>query len=251
MGKKYSAVVERRVDIVKDTAINGYVDQVAPRVAHNSDVEIPITVGIIRRNDAGAFTLIGGHLYVTTGLLLKPHSEGELASVLARGIAHTATYAVARLLTRGTLLQLADNPTSVPAIGTDGLTYAPGVYDIGSIFGSLKFRRQFELEAHYFGIQYVYKSGYDTDCFLIAVQSLSQPDPSKPRVNVFDPFPPLANRMKMLQQEKDDILPQAPGAIVSTSEFEEFIGRLREIAPPHTPAESARPKLVRHDSFRE
>ena len=248
LGKKYAAIVEQRVDILKDTAINDYVDRVAQRVAHNSDVEIPITVRIIRRNDASAFTVVGGHLYLTTGLLLKLHSEGELASVLARGIAHTATHTVARLLSRASLLQAA----SIPMFGIDSLPPASGPNDFMPMFGLLKFQRDFELEADYFGIQYVYTSGCDADCFLSAVQSLWQRDPGKTVATAFDTFPPLGERLKMLRQEIDDILPKVPLATVSTPEFDEFIGKLRQLPPADSaPAEDARPKLVRHDSSRE
>jgi hypothetical protein len=57
--------------------------------------------------------------------------------------------------------------------------------------------------------------------------------------------------LKKLPQEIDDILPSQTG-VVSNSEFDEFIGRLREIAPPQTAAEKdALPKLIRHDSSSE
>lgn len=242
LGEKYAAAVEQRVDIVKDAGINAYVGQVAQRVARNSDADMPITVRVIRQNDVGAFTLFGGHLYLTTGLLLKLQSEGELASLLARGIAHTALHSVARLQTRAALQRVA----SIPVVEIGGWPNANAAYDMASTFGLLKFQRDFELEADYFGIQYVYKSGYDTDCFLSAVQKGWQPDPGTSLSRAFSPFP--ADRVKMLRQEIDDILPILPRTVVSTSEFDEFIGHLRQIAPPEpAPEKDARPKLVRHD----
>ena len=245
LGAKHAATVEKEVEILKDSAVADYVDRVAQRIAQNSDADIPITVRIIRRGDVGAFTLFGGHLYLTTGLLLKLHSEGELASVLARGIAHTAMHSVARLQTREVLLETA----GTPMIGIDGLPRAPGANDFVPRLGELKFQRDFELEADYFGIQYVYKSGYDTECFLNAVQTVWTPGQRKASIKAFDPFPPLADRMKMLHQEIDDILPKVPGAAaVSTPEFDEFIGRLRQIVPETIPVEDDQPKLVRHDS---
>lgn len=148
LGVKYSAVVEQRVDQVKDAGIIAYVDQVAQRIAQNSDADIPITVHIIRRNDAGAFTLFGGHLYLTTGLLLTLHSEGELASVLARGIAHTAMRSVARLRTRTTLMEAASIPESIPVFAIDSVPHALADNDIAlQTFSLLKLQRGFEREA--------------------------------------------------------------------------------------------------------
>jgi predicted Zn-dependent protease len=242
---KYATAIEQKVDIVKDAAISAYIDQVAQRIVQNSDADMPITVRLIRRNDAGAFTLWGGHLYLTTGLLLKLQSEGELASVVARGIAHTAMHSVAQLQTRATLMQVA----SIPVINLDGLPHAPSGNDLSvPTLGLMKFQRDFELQADYFGIQYVYKSGYDTNCFLSAVQSLWERDPSTTLSKAFSPFPPLPERLNMLRQEIDDILPGRAEAAVSSSEFDEFLAHLRQIAAPASPPDrEAQPRLIRHD----
>lgn len=170
LGDKYAAELEQKVEIVKDEAVTSYVDSVAQRVAQNSDADMPITIRIIRRSDVAAYTMAGGHIYLTTALVLKLRSEGELASILARGIAHTALHSVMRLRSRVNLMELA----SLPSFGPDTFPVAIGGYDLSVQLGLLKFQRDFELEADYFGIQYLYKSGYNTDCFLSAVQTIWQ-----------------------------------------------------------------------------
>ena len=219
-----------------------YVDQVAQRIAQNSDADMPITVRIIRENSTRAVTLFGGHLYVTTGLLLKLEGEGELASVLARGIAHTALRSVARLQTRSTLLQAA----SIPIVGTDNLAYALGANDYAPTLGVLKFQRDFELEADYFGIQYIYKAGYDADCFIEAIQNIWQTAPSATLAKALSAFPPLADRLKALRKEIHEILPNRPVQVVSTPQFDEFIAHLRQIAPAQNSEQDATPRLIRH-----
>ena len=244
LGDKYSAELEQRVEIVRDDEVTRYVEGVAQHIVQNSDADMPITIRIVRTSDADAYTLAGGHLYITTALVLRLRSEGELASVLARGIAHTALHSVMRLQSRTNLMKVA----SLPTVGPDSLPVAVGGNNSSLGLGLLKFRRDFELQADYFGIQYVYKSGYDTDCFLSALQTLWQPDPRKPMAKAFSPFPPLAERLKPLQKEIKDILPKRPGDIVSTSAFDSFMERLRQVALPEPPSEKdARPKLIRHD----
>jgi len=223
LGAKYAAALEQRVELLEDPGIVAYVDQVAQRIARNSDADMPITVRIIRENSTRALTLFGGHLYVTTGLLLKLESEGELASVLARGIAHTALRSVARLQTRSALLQA----MSVPMIGTNNPANAPGANDYSAMLGSLKFQRDFELEADYFGIQYMYKAGYDADCFIQAIQNIWQKAPSTTLAKAFSPFPPVADRLKVIRKEIHEILPNRPVQVVSTPQFDEFIAHLR------------------------
>ena len=102
------------------------------------------------------------------------------------------------------------------------------------MFGILKFEREFELEADYFGIQYLYKTGYDPDCFLNALQNVWQTDPTKPTINALSPFPPVADRIKALQKEIHEILPSRAGAVVSTSEFDGYMGRLRQVPLLHS-----------------
>jgi len=247
LGAKDAATVEKRVDILKDSTITDYVDQVAQRIAQNSDADIPITVRVIRRDEVGAFNLFGGHLYLTTGLLLKLHNEGELASVLARGIAHAAMRSVARLQTRSVLMEIANMPVGSPLIAIDSVPHAPANNDIAiQVLGAMKIQRELELDADYFGIQYVYKAGYDTNCFLSELQSLWPQGPTRSLAQAFYPFPPLAERVKRLNQEIDDILPNQTGAVISTSAFDEFMAHVRAI-PSEAPEKDAKPKLVRHD----
>jgi len=242
LGDKHAAALETRVRLVSDEKVASYVDRVAQHIKQNSDADVPINVRIIRSSDVSAFTLPAGHLYLTTGLILKLQSEGELASVLARGIAHTALHSVMRLKTRANLMEIVNLPNVTP----DNMP--PTAIGVGTpLFGLLKFQRQFELEADYFGIQYVYKSGYDADCFLRAVQAVWQPDPSKSLAKALSPFPPVAERVKPLREEIEDILPKRSEDVISTSEFDGFIERLRNIPRTDSPSEDALPRLIRHD----
>ena len=103
------------------------------------------------------------------------------------------------------------------------------------------------MEADYYGIQYVYRLGMKTDCFLSAIQNVGRPDPSKLSLSALSPFPPPADRIKALQTEIDDFLPKRAGVLVSTPEFEELMQRLRNVASPEEPKPDEQPLLIRHD----
>jgi hypothetical protein len=52
----------------------------------------------------------------------------------------------------------------------------------------------------------------------------------------------------MLRQEIDDIQPGGAEAAVSSSEFDEFLAHLRQIAAPASPPDrEAQPELIRQD----
>jgi predicted Zn-dependent protease len=232
--------------MLDDPAIVDYVARVAQKVAQNSDAKMPITVRVVDSNESSALTLAGGHQYITRGLLLRLESEGELASVLARGIAHTALRSATMELTRAALLQMASIPIIIS--GQGGTSSNPSDFAIS--FNLLKTRGD-ELDADYFGVQYVYKSGYDPDCFARFMQEVWSSSPgtrSAPLTATFDPFPPLLERQEALRKESADLLPKRDGAIVSTPEFDGLREHLRASKPegsggPKEP--NAKPVLLR------
>jgi beta-barrel assembly-enhancing protease len=182
-----------------------------------------------------AFTLPGGSQYINRGLLLQLDGEGELASLLARGIAHNALRTASREATKAELTQLANVPLALS--GPGALT--PVGWSTAIPLAQLKMRRQDEFDADYFAVQYVYKAGYDPKCFIDFVQKVwgASLGTGKNIPKVFDTFPPLDERLAALRTEISAILPQRDGAIVNTAEFDTFKQRL--------PAQKSSPELKR------
>jgi predicted Zn-dependent protease len=105
----------------------------------------------------------------------------------------------------------------------------------------LKVKRGNELDADYFGIQYLYKSGYDSECFISFVQKVWPEDGSSmPAGTALSAVPPLKERLDALRQEISDILPKRDGAVTNTPEFADFHKRLEKLsyAAPETAAGS-------------
>jgi predicted Zn-dependent protease len=228
LGKALSQEVERSSKLLNDPIVAEYIGRVAQNVTNNSDANIPVTVRVIDSDVVNALTLPGGYQYINRGLLLQLHGEAELASLLARGIAHTALRSAAREATKGELMQL----ETVPLILT------PAGWSSTIPLTELKIRRQDELDADYFGVQYLYKAGYDPKSFTDFVQRIWGTATAKNVPKVFSSFPPLNERLAALQNEISNILPPRDGAIVSTAEFDAFKERL-----PAQKSEGTVPKL--------
>jgi predicted Zn-dependent protease len=226
LGKALSQAVERSSKLLNDPIVAEYIERVAQNVANNSDAHIPVTVRVIDSDVVNAFTLPGGYQYINLGLLLQLHGEAELASLLARGIAHTALRSAAREATKGELMELA----TVPLILT------PAGWSSTIPLTELKIRRQDELDADYFGLQYLYKAGYDPKCFTDFVQRIwgTSSATAKNVPKVLSIFPPLNERLTALQNEIANTLPPRDGAIVSTAEFDVFKERLPAQRPEGT-----------------
>jgi len=78
MGKLAAARLERSSRVVQDQDLNEYVNRIANRIAGNSDLDMPVTAKIVDSPQFDAFSVPGGFLYVTTGLLGDLDNEGEL-----------------------------------------------------------------------------------------------------------------------------------------------------------------------------
>jgi beta-barrel assembly-enhancing protease len=218
LGAQLSAAVERTATLVNDPVVTAYLAGLAQNVARNSDAQMPIAVSVIDTDELNACTSPGGYQYITRGLLLRLESEGELASVLARGIALSALHLPTRALMRASFVTIASLPMKTPATAF-ACTSSPL-----TIFNGM--RQEDELDADYFGLQYLYKTGYDSDCFVRFTQRV-WPAPTASASTPFTSFPPLNRRLKDMRAEIADILPPRGQEIESTSAFEEFQEHLR------------------------
>ncbi|HEX4484765.1 MAG TPA: M48 family metallopeptidase, partial [Terriglobales bacterium] len=164
MGKQYSMQVEQSSKLIQDPVINEYVNRIGQNLVRNSDAKVPFTIKVIDSDEVNAFALPGGFFYVNSGLILAADNESELAGVMAHEIAHVCARHAMRQMTR---MQLA-NLASIPLIMVGGgVGYA--AYELSGIavpVAFMKFSRNFEAEADYLGVQYMYKTGYDPQSFV-------------------------------------------------------------------------------------
>jgi beta-barrel assembly-enhancing protease len=233
MGTQVSACFEKSITLLRDSMTDTYLDRLGQVVARNSDAQLPITIRVIDSENSYALTLLGGHQYLTRGLLLQLQDECELAAAIARGVAHTALRSATGELTRFNLINLTTAPTisvSVPPIFV-GVENGTTDTSLGIPLTGLHYRRLDESAADYFGIEYLYKSGYAPECFISFVRK-AWPFSGKTTAKAFSPFPPLPERLDALQRDIKEILPKPSGAITDTEEFESFRKHLVDLPPP-------------------
>jgi len=220
-GAAWAAAVLRSTRLIHDPALTGYLAALAQILARNSDAQMPITVTLIDSDEVNACTSPGGYEYVTRGLLLQLESEGELAAVLAHGIAHTALHSPTIQAVRTVLMQVA----GVSPVKNSAFTWFTCTSPQGIIYRV----HHAEFDADYFAVQYLYKAGYDPDSYVRFVQRIWAAPLSANGSDVvaFGHFPPASERVEALRGEIADILPEQGEATVSSSAFEEFEEHLR------------------------
>lgn len=233
IGKTYAQQIEQSMKFVTDPVVTEYVNRVGQNLVRNSDAKVPFTIKVVDSDEINAMALPGGFFYVNSGLILAADDEAELAGVMAHEIAHVAL----RHGTRGQTRADIANIMSIPLIFVGGgIGYAARqVAGIGLPMTFLKFSRGFEAEADYFGVQYMYKAGYDPNAFVNFFEKIQAQEKKKPGslAKAFSSHPQTPDRIEKTQEEIASILPGRDQYIETTSEFNEVKARLAAIENRH------------------
>jgi len=233
VGKQYAMQVDNSVKMVTDPVVTEYVNRIGQNLVRNSDAQVPFTIKVIDSDEVNAFALPGGFFYVNSGLILAADEEAELAGVMAHEIAHVCARHAMRQMTRANWANIG----TIPLIFVGGgIGYA--VYEaagLGLPLTFMKFQRNFEAEADYLGLQYMYKTGYDPQAFISFFEKIQAKEKKKPGTlaKAFASHPQTPDRIEESQKEIATILPAKAQYIVSTSEFDDVKSRLAMIENRH------------------
>jgi predicted Zn-dependent protease len=229
MGRLYASQIEKSTKFITDPVVVDYVNRVGQSIVKNSDCKVPFTIKIIDSDEINAMALPGGFFYVNSGLILNADEEAELAGVMAHETAHVCAHHAAREMTRMNYAQLG----TIPLIFIGGWT-GYGIYEAASLavpITFLHFSRDFEAQADYLGIQYMYRAGYDPQAFISFFEKVQALEKRKPGTvaKVFSDHPQTPDRILHSQEEIARILPARDEYTVTTSEFDDIKARLARI----------------------
>jgi predicted Zn-dependent protease len=229
MGKMYAEEIEKSTKFITDPVIVEYVNRVGQNIVKNSDCKVPFTIKVIDSDEINAMALPGGFFYVNSGLILNADEEAELAGVMAHETAHVCAHHAVREQTRMNYAQL----STIPLIFIGGWT-GYGIYEAASLavpITFLKFSRDFEAQADYLGVQYMYRAGYDPQAFISFFEKIQALEKRKPGLvaKTFSDHPQTPDRILHTQEEIARILPARDEYTVTTSEFDDIKARLARI----------------------
>jgi predicted Zn-dependent protease len=231
MGKQYADMIEKSTKFITDPVVTEYVNRIGQNIVKNSDCKVPFTIKVIDTDQINAFALPGGFFYVNSGLILAADEEAEMAGVMAHETAHVCAHHAAREMTRANYAQIG----MVPLIMMTGYSWTGyGIYEASQLLipvTFLEFSREFEAQADYLGIQYMYRAGYDPQAFVTIFEKLENLEKSKPGImaKVFEDHPPTPERIVAAEREIATILPPRDEYLVTTSEFNDVKARLARI----------------------
>ena len=230
MGRAYAAEVEKSTKLITDPEITEYVNRIGQNIVKNSDCKVPFTIKVIDSDEINAFALPGGFFYVNSGLILNADEEAELAGVMAHETAHVCAHHAMREMTRLNYAQIGMVPVMILVGGWTGY----GIYEGAQLalpVTFFKYDRQFEAQADYLGLQYMYRAGYDPQAFITFFEKVQALQKHKPGLvsKAFTDHPQTPDRILHSQEEIARILPPRDEYTVTTSEFDDVKARLARI----------------------
>ena len=231
MGKMYATEIEKSTHFITDPVVTEYVNRIGQNIVKNSDCKVPFTIKVIDSDEINAMALPGGFFYVNSGLILNADEEAEMAGVMAHETAHVCAHHAVREQTRMNYVQLG----TIPLIMMTGYSWTGyGIYEAMQFavpMTFLKFSRDFEAQADFLGIQYMYRAGYDPQAFITFFEKVQALEKRKPGLvaKAFSDHPQTPDRILHSQEEIAKILLRADEYTVTTSEFDDVKARLARI----------------------
>jgi beta-barrel assembly-enhancing protease len=231
MGKQYADEIEKSTKFITDPVVDEYVNRIGQNIVKNSDCKVPFTIKVIDSDEINAMALPGGFFYVNSGLILAADEEAELAGVMAHETAHVCAHHAAREMTRLNYAEIGMVPLEI-MLPYDLAGY--GIYEAAQLaipITFLQFSRDFEAQADYLGVQYMYRSGYDPQAFITFFEKVQALEKRKPGLvaKAFSDHPQTPDRILHTQEEIARILPAKDDYLVTTSEFDDVKSRLARI----------------------
>jgi len=163
IGYETSIKIELTMGLYEDSIKTDYLNSVGQRLVKNLDSQhFPYQFFILDRDEPNAFSLPGGYVYITRGLLAMINSEDELAGVLAHEIIHSHSRHAIRQMKKSIIpgiLQIPGNIASgVLGQNFGSLINAPITIGSGVLLAS--YSRKHEKEADQLGMELAAKAGY-------------------------------------------------------------------------------------------
>jgi len=234
MGQQGAQQVAQQVGLVKDQALQNYLQTIGSGIATKSErPNLPWTFRAVDDPSPNAFALPGGYVFVTRGLLDLMNNEAELASVLGHEIGHVTA--------RHSVHQMSEQQLAQLALGV-GAILSPTVAQLGEVASQglgllfLKYSRDDERQADDLGFRYALNQGYDVrymDDVFRSLQRLGEASKESPLPSWLATHPGEAERIQTIDSKLAQLQPaQLANTKVNAREYLQRVNGLVYGADP-------------------
>ncbi len=197
----------------RDERLQRYVNRVGRWLAlHGDRPDLPWTFGVLESDTINAFSMPGGHVVISHGLLSRLQSESELAAVLAHEIAHVVKKHQLSAIQSGAwgevgaaigkeVVQHRVGRSGGDYLGLKSQLASAGVDLVKNGFFLRPLDRGMEHEADRVGVLIATRAGYDPYGLVAVLQLLAQAKPDEAGASIiFATHPPAADRLAELEK---------------------------------------------------
>jgi Zn-dependent protease with chaperone function len=243
-GQQAAQQVYQQMPILRDNAVDGYVESVGRRLvaaipAEYQHPEFRYSFDVVDARDINAFALPGGPMFVNRGMIEAARTEGEMAGVMAHEISHVALRHATAQATETQKFQIGSVLGQIAgAVIGGGVGQVVGAASqVGFGAGALKYSRKYETQADILGAQIMARAGYDPRDLANMFRTIAQQGGAGgPEWLSSHPNP--GNREQRILQEA--ALLRVEGGRSDTAEFRQIQSRLRGYPRARTMEEIAR-----------
>lgn len=173
IGREITGNLLGAAPLVKDDALQKYVNQVGRWVANQSErADLSWHFGVIESEDINAFAAPGGYVVITKGLYRKLENEAQLAGVLSHEIAHVVRSHHLKILQKSQLLDLGAGLLG-KQIGKDNQVIQK-VIGSGAEICARSLDKSAEFEADRMGVALTARAGYEPYGLPEVLQAIGQ-----------------------------------------------------------------------------
>jgi predicted Zn-dependent protease len=166
LGKQIVFEIETKMGTVKDLTLQNFVEKVGYSLVDQvGTTPFEFKFYVINALDPNAFAIPGGHIFITTGLIVLAENEQEVAGVLSHEIAHVTQRHIAQLIERAKRINIVSLVAMLAAMlaGGGGAGSQAGAAMAMATAEALvlKYTREMEVDADQNSLHYMIKAGYD------------------------------------------------------------------------------------------
>ncbi|MBL3538861.1 M48 family metalloprotease [Aminivibrio sp.] len=207
LGEKVAADVEKQWERVADPALSARLSMLLVRFLPYLSRPLPYEVRIVREKMVNAFSLPGGIVYFTTGMLDFLRTDAEVAAILAHELIHADKRHVMIQTARASKINLAALALMIASQGSAGPMI---LTNLAQIAVTNSYSRDLEREADKEGFRILLEAGFPPAAMVTSLEAMIYDQMKRPYVDpgVFMTHPELSERVAyILQTAKEANVP--------------------------------------------
>ena len=234
-------------DYYLDSELQSYVAGVGKKLAtYSAQPDLPFEFVVLNNSVPNAWALPGGKIAINRGLLVQLRDEAQLAAVLSHEIVHAVARHGASQMSRGTLLSLGVMAVGVSAKEKENEEIVGLASQLGTAAWMARYSRDDELEADYYGMDYMAQAGYEPEGAVELQEtfvSFSKDKATSFLSGLFASHPPSMRRVEANRIKAKTL----PSGDRGRTRFQAAIRQLKKDELAYEAAEKAKKALKKND----